>query len=60
MLPIAEPFETMVVYGSEAVLALGIVTMLAQGRPLFRRFTTTRSRSPYEFVVVGIIVALMG
>jgi hypothetical protein len=36
LLPIAEPFETMVVYGSEAVLALGIVTMLAQGRPLFR------------------------
>ena len=36
LLQISSPFEKMVVYGSEAVLVLGIVTMLAQGRPLFQ------------------------
>ena len=64
LLQISNPFEKMVVYGSVSVLVFGIVTMLAQGRPLFQAgnywlptsialFATTLAFVPTVFIPRG-------
>ena len=59
LLPIADPFEKMVVYGSAAVLVLGIVTMLAQGRPLFLEGSYWLPVSIALFATIMLLVPLV-
>ena len=59
LLPISDPFEKMVVYGSAAVLVLGIVTMLAQGRPLLREGSYWLPTSITLFATLVLLVPLV-
>ena len=59
LLPIADPFEKMVVYGSEAVLVLGIATILAQGRPLFQKGSYWLPVSIALFATILVLVPLV-
>ena len=59
LLPISDPFEKMVVYGSVAVLVLGIVTMLAQGRPLLREGSYWLPTSIALFATLVLLVPIV-
>jgi hypothetical protein len=56
LLQISNPFEKMVVYGSAAVLVLGIVMMLVQGRPLFEEGSYWLPTSIALFATILLLV----
>jgi uncharacterized membrane protein len=55
-LKLSDPFEKMVVQGSIAVLVLGIVTMIAQGRPLFQEGSYWLPTSIALFATIIVLV----